>query len=202
MLVVSDGQYIISCSSDGFIKVWDVQKTECIRTMRVDYAKKSSMNTLCLLNSHEFCVGTDNGEIFTFDWKNGRHVFTFKRYLGITSVWKLQLMNDKKSLIVCFENLGIQVIDTTTWTFKQRLYGHSEKSRSLLCLKNGCLVTGSYDASVKIWNSKLEYHEKSKLEGSLMTDELVGGGKKKGSMGSKLLTSEMPNKFKKHSKVT
>lgn len=71
MISVDKGKYLLTCSGDGYLKIWDVFKAECVLTIKAEYAKKSSMNTMTMLNEHEVAVGTDNGEIFVFDWKTG-----------------------------------------------------------------------------------------------------------------------------------
>ncbi len=42
------------------------------------------------------------------------------------------------------------------WEFSDWIYGHLDISRTLYCMDNGFLLTGSYDTTSKIWSAKIK----------------------------------------------
>lgn len=59
-----DGKWILSCSEDGSIKVWDIRTSSCVLTID----NRSAVNTACLhANEVEIITGDQNGCVKVWD---------------------------------------------------------------------------------------------------------------------------------------
>lgn len=164
ILYSKDGQFLISGSLDKTVKVWDLKTGKLSR----EWSEEFGVERVTLSPDGEtLAVSVTGGQIKLRNWKNGKLIRSIGKYT--TSVSDLAFSPDGKMLAfsphsapgssnhnqICFWDLeGNQL--------KSCLKGHTDRVTSLaFSPKDGhCLVSGSFDDSVKVWrvtNRELAY---------------------------------------------
>lgn len=136
----------ISASRDHTLKIWKITG-ECIQTLQ---GHSDEVNAVELLSNGIIMSGSNDKKIKL--WRmDGLCLFTLD--VG-SQVLSLLRINEKIFACGC-GNGEIHVYDTELKKLKT-LKGHKNSVSSLIQLKNGNLVSGSFDNTIKIWDIEKE----------------------------------------------
>lgn len=140
-----DEKWIVSCSKDAVICVWNRETLELCRTLR---GHEGPVNAVGLQNDKVVSASGD-GKMILWDINHGERLRTFEGHdRGLACI------EFKDDLIVSGSNdCKINVWSASTGACIRTLVGHEALVRALsFDPRNGRLVSGSYDKSVKIWD--------------------------------------------------
>ncbi|OCH94577.1 WD40 repeat-like protein [Obba rivulosa] len=140
-----DGKWIVSCSKDALIRVWDRKTLALHCTFR---GHDGPVNAVGLQGDRVVSASGD-GKMMLWDIAAGERLRTFEGHdRGLACI------EFKDDLIVSGSNdCKIKVWSASTGTCLRTLVGHDLLVRALsFDPRSGRLVSGSYDKSVKVWD--------------------------------------------------
>lgn len=140
-----DDKWIVSCSKDASIRVWDRQTLNLTRVMR---GHEGPVNAIGLQHDRVVSASGD-GKLILWDITNGERIRTFEGHdRGLACI------EFKDNFIVSGSNdCKIKVWDPWTGECLRTLAGHDGLVRALsFDPKSGRLVSVSYDKTVKVWD--------------------------------------------------
>ena len=144
----ADGGRVVSGSDDGTIRVWDVESGNTV----LGPIKTGHLYLSAVIYSPDTTKiatgGLDETSLKIWDAKTGNLLSTIKHD---EQIWSLAWTSDQKKLITGSDT--ITIFDTATWQHIAILGGHPSTVYSLSLFQNGrLLVSGSYDATARLWN--------------------------------------------------
>jgi WD40 repeat protein len=134
----------------GAIKIWDIDKDVCLKTIDTDQ-HKTWISSLIELKALGYLVTSSwNGTIKMWDLSRDKSL-CLKTFEGhIDSVNVVRQLNDKM-LVSAADDSTIIVWDIDSGLSKATLRGHSDRIYALLVV-NDKIISGSRDKTVKIWD--------------------------------------------------
>ncbi|KAF8065261.1 WD40 repeat-like protein [Lyophyllum atratum] len=140
-----DEDWIVSCSKDAVIHVWNRKALALVRTLRGHEGPVNAVG----LQSGRVVSASGDGKMILWDIKSGERIRTFEGHdRGLACI------EFKDDLIVSGSNdCKIKVWSATTGECIRTLVGHEALVRALAFdPKNRRLVSASYDKTVKVWD--------------------------------------------------
>ncbi|KDR77316.1 hypothetical protein GALMADRAFT_246672 [Galerina marginata CBS 339.88] len=140
-----DKQWIVSCSKDAVIRVWNRKTLELHRTLRGHEGPVNAVG----LQSGRVVSASGDGKMILWDIESGERLRTFEGHdRGLACI------EFKDDLIVSGSNdCKIKVWSASTGDCLRTLVGHEALVRALsFDPRTGRLVSASYDKSVKLWD--------------------------------------------------
>ncbi|MBW0507239.1 hypothetical protein O181_046954 [Austropuccinia psidii MF-1] len=167
--------WILSCSKDTTIKVWDRNNGKLIRTI-VGHSGPVNSIELCFA-THRLISGSGDSTMKLWDIETGLLIRTFEGHLrGLACI---KLIESLSRVISGSNDETIKVWDLETGQCLNTLLGHEGLVRSLdVDVNERRLVSGGYDKTIKVWDfetgeMKLDFR---KGERSLVFDVKIGLG--------------------------
>ena len=147
--VCIDDKHIITCSKDTTIKIWDRFTGVLIRTL---YGHRGPVNAVQVRGN---LLASASGDGMSKLWRleDGLCIKEFSSQdRGLACV---EFSEDSKFIYAGGNDMTIYKYDTVTGTTVRQMEGHKDLVRSLhLDSANNRLISGSYDLSVKVWDSR------------------------------------------------
>ncbi|RPD61671.1 WD40 repeat-like protein [Lentinus tigrinus ALCF2SS1-7] len=140
-----DSRWIVSCSKDALIRVWDRETLSLHCTLR---GHEGPVNAVGLQGNRVVSASGD-GKMILWDVVTGARLRTFEGHdRGLACI------EFKEDVIVSGSNdCKIKVWDANTGACLRTLTGHDFLVRALsFDPRSGRLVSGSYDKTVKVWD--------------------------------------------------
>ncbi|KAF8639175.1 hypothetical protein AX17_001662 [Amanita inopinata Kibby_2008] len=140
-----DKRWIVSCSKDAVVRVWDRNTLELHRTLR---GHEGPVNAVGLQGGKVVSASGD-GKMILWDIESGERLRTFEGHdRGLACI------EFKDDLIVSGSNdCKIKVWSASTGECLRTLIGHDALVRALsFDPRNGRLASASYDKTVKLWD--------------------------------------------------
>ncbi|MBS0604676.1 MAG: WD40 repeat domain-containing protein [Verrucomicrobia bacterium] len=138
-----NGQKLFAGSSDGIIKIWDLNTKTCKAAL---VGNNSSINAL-ILNGQRLISGSDQGTIDIWDLNTNRCAATLQGHDWIV----LSLAIDGQKLFSGSSDETIKIWDLSSNKCIATLRGHNGPVNSI-ALDGQRLFSGSLDATIKIWD--------------------------------------------------
>lgn len=137
-----------SCSSDGTIKIWNIDSNENLCTIET---KGEWFYSLCTITSNLLASGTSEGSIYLWNINDLSNIKHSKLQGHNKSVLKIIKLNQKEQLASCSFDKLIKIWDyqkeRCVFTIKDNIHNVI----SLIQLKDGRLVSGS-ESEMKFYN--------------------------------------------------
>jgi len=147
--VCIDATRIITCSKDSTIKIWNRFTGTLIKTLS---GHRGPVNAVQVRGN---LLASASGDTMAKLWRldTGMCIKEFhSKERGLACV---EFSEDGRTIFAGGNDHVIYEYDTTNGNVRRELTGHKELVRSLhLDTANGRIISGSYDHSVKIWDSK------------------------------------------------
>ncbi|KAJ3515615.1 hypothetical protein NLJ89_g1652 [Agrocybe chaxingu] len=140
-----DRRWIVSCSKDAVIRVWNRETLELHRTLRGHEGPVNAVG----LQSGKVVSASGDGKMILWDIESGERLRTFEGHdRGLACI------EFKDDFIVSGSNdCKIKVWSASTGECLRTLVGHEALVRALsFDPRTGRLVSASYDKSVKLWD--------------------------------------------------
>lgn len=139
---------LISCSSDFLIKIWDLDKTECISVLE---GHSGPVYCIELLQAGNLISGSFDTTIKIWDLNTGKSLFTLKGHTFDINC--LELFPNNQFLISGSSDKSIRLWSLTNYECISILKEHTSGVLGLvLNNSNGTLISCSFDTTIKIWN--------------------------------------------------
>ena len=144
-----DATRIVTCSKDSTIKVWCRYTGELLNSLEGHQGPVNAIQ----LRGNLLASASGDGMCRLWNLDDGNCVKEFSsQYRGLACV---EFSEDGRYVFAGGNDQVIYEYDAQTGKTIRRMRGHSDLVRSLhLDTANGRVISGSYDASVKVWNSR------------------------------------------------
>ena len=137
-------RFLVSCSEDKTIKMWDFATKECIRTLE---GHTDNINCIDMLENGQLVSGSEDKLIKVWDLGNGFCLNTIpNRFIA----FRLKVLSGNR--VACGSLKKIQVWDLNTKTCIQTLVGHKYAIQCLISLPDETLASCSEDKTIKLWD--------------------------------------------------
>ncbi len=147
-LLIAKNGHLISSSLDETIKVWDIAKGECLKSLKCD--ENDIYLCLAINEANQLVTGSLNRKINVWDLESGESVKSFNGH------------DDKINALVFTKDgrliSGSGDRQIKIWNIDQEencvglLTGHDGSVRCLAIGKNDELISGSSDFTIKVWD--------------------------------------------------
>jgi WD40 repeat protein len=163
LALISDSK-LASASHDKTVKIWDLDKRECIKTL--DYEKESYTSdrrinkVIYLKGKNHLAAGFMDGSVTIWDLKDFKRVKSFRAH------------SNSHEQISCIKSISDEVLATATygkikiWSVYEKDFfsnakllhklkdKHSGWVQALEVTSNGNLLSGSFDETLVSWDMK------------------------------------------------
>ncbi|MBX2930684.1 MAG: caspase family protein [Chitinophagaceae bacterium] len=175
-----DAKYFLTGTSNGITQLWDFRTKEKLQewqthtnvgnffdtALYIPYNAtfnigittdknssgnySSSVNALAWSSNNKLIASGGAGQIVFINAETKNIVTTIKNLNGVCSI---TFSPDNTKLAVGCADHTIKIIDLTTFTVINTLYGHENEVRSIEFTKDGnYIISSSLDSQIKIWN--------------------------------------------------
>lgn len=144
----SDGNLLVSGSSDGKIKLWDIRNGDSLGTIT---GHKEAITSLAINPGEQFLIsGSEDKTIKIWNLKTGKLQGTLKGHSS--QVNALSISPDGSILMSGSSDKTIKIWHLQRGELHHTLTGHSGAVNSLALSADGrTLVSGSSDRTIKVW---------------------------------------------------
>jgi WD40 repeat protein len=143
------GQTVASGSADNTIKLWDIRKGKCFKTL---YGHTNSVSSVAFSPDGQTLVsGSADHTVRLWDIRNGQCV---KICLGHSNrVASVAFSPDGKTLLSGSTDKTVKLWDVSTGSCVRTFIGHSDRVESVTLSQDGQIaVSGSFDLTIRFWD--------------------------------------------------
>lgn len=149
-----DGKYIVSSSYDGTVRVWDVEKEKCIKTLTIAHVVKEQTAVTYAVFSpdgQKVAAATYNGYVVIWSINSNKILHRLKH--SSNPVWSVSFSPDGNSLASSSLDRDVKIWDTETGCLNKVLNGHTDSVNSVDFSPDGkCLLSAGSDRTAIIWD--------------------------------------------------
>jgi len=150
-----DKELVISGSCDSTMKVWKIEKDQCIRTLTGHKLAVKCMIWIKDINRYYILSGSEDSTLKIWNIDTGKCISTLIGHKG--GINALTYLNniDKNMVASASNDSSVKVWNLTSGDCLKTLEGHADSITSLLNHKtqsNNLLMSFSKDESARIWN--------------------------------------------------
>jgi len=146
------GHVFVTGACDTKCKLWDDRKTSAVQTFE---GHQQDINSVAFLPSGlAFVSGSDDASCRLFDIRADQEIAQYAAdNAAMHCVTSVALSASGRLLFAGYEDFKVLVWDVLKQQKAAQLTGHDNRVSCLAVPKDGtCLVTGSWDSFLKIWN--------------------------------------------------
>ncbi|KAJ3103794.1 hypothetical protein HK100_004146, partial [Physocladia obscura] len=149
--ISTDGQFVVSGSSDKTVKIWDAQTGALQRTLEghTDIVRAVAIST----NGQSVVSGSSDKMVKIWDSQTGRLLRTLEGH----SDWvrAVAVSTDGQFIVSGSDDATVKIWDTQTGTLQKILEGHDGSVYAVaISTDKQFVVSGCSDKTVKIWNAE------------------------------------------------
>ncbi|KAG0167641.1 U3 small nucleolar RNA-associated protein 13 [Apophysomyces sp. BC1034] len=153
MAVKPDGKHLVSASRSLQMRIWDLQKGECIRTLKAHEAPIIVMDIDP--SSTLVATGSADATVKVWDIDKGYCTHNFKGHGGVVSAIKFHHFEGRWYLVSGADDCQIRIWDLQTRSCIAVLQSHVSVIRGVDFSADGrTLISGSRDKVVNVWDWK------------------------------------------------
>lgn len=147
--VSPDGTWMASGSSDGMVRIWDLETGACLATLE---GHTDEVNSVAITPDGKRIVsGSDDNKIRVWDAADGIPVASWQASKHV--VTSVVAMADGRRVISSGEDSVLKIWDVATQKCLATFKGHSKAVMSIAVSKDEKrAVSGSFDESIGLWN--------------------------------------------------
>lgn len=147
--VTTDGQKLISGSSDNSLKVWNLETGEEIFSL---IGHNASVTAVAATFDGKLVIsGSDDKTLKVWDLETGEERFTFSGHRNCINA--ISISRKSQQVVSASSDNIINVWNLKTGEKQFSINGHNSPVQSLALTSNDkLLVSGSYDSIIKVWN--------------------------------------------------
>jgi WD40 repeat protein len=149
----SDSPIIITGSADQTIKLWDIEKAQCIKTL---IGHSHSIDTLKLLQNGHLISGSRDKTIRIWNLSTGQCTQILEGHKD--SIYSCQLTQNAQYLITCSLDESIKVWQLESGECVKTIKESFCVFSILLIDKDEKLISGLENGHIKIWNFGLDFN--------------------------------------------
>jgi WD40 repeat protein len=144
-----DGQWVVSASDDGSLKVWDLDTGAELRTLS---SPTSPVNAVAVMPDGRRAVsGSEDGTLRIWNLEEGIQQRTLACHAG--PVYSVALTPDGQRAISTSRDRNLKVWDLSRGTELLTLTGHTDWVRGVTVSSDGRVaVSASEDRTLRVWN--------------------------------------------------
>jgi len=175
LAVQPDGR-LVSGSYDGEVRVWDVTTEKTLGTLG---GRSVPVNAVAVLSDGRLVSGSDDKTVRVWE-VTPQKIATQTGHLPLKNAKAVRIWNvcwDKPTKGDDFFDWELMMVTLTT------LEGHTGPVRAIAVLPNGCVVSGSDDTTLRVWDvetaqtvATLQGHESSVVAVAALSDGRVASG--------------------------
>ena len=140
---------LISISDDRTIKIWSIFEQKCLNTLYYDFPLTSLC--ICPYNEDLIYTGDENNTISIWNVNSEEIIYQFKAHQS--TIWSLNLFDNERYLISAGSDDSIKIWDIyNNYIEICALEEHQNTISNAIGMKNGMILSSSWDGSVKISN--------------------------------------------------
>ena len=148
LVVTPDSKRVISVSTDGTIRVWNIYKGIEEIMFRVD----GSIPTAVALTpeGQRLITGCSNGSLMIWDWRNARLITTLSGHTG--AVNSICCTPDDRNLISASSDGSLRIWDLSRFEVRNVLKGHTSSVKGVAITPDGKrIISASADKTLRVW---------------------------------------------------
>jgi WD40 repeat protein len=149
LLFSSDANYLLSCSNDSTVKIWDLKSDKLLNNIKT----KKTINVVAISDNSNFIAYDNDNEIVIRSFNGDKQIAILKgHFKGINS---LKFSPDGNFLASGSSDSTIILWNTRTWKIKKILKGQNDEISALdFHISSKYLASGGKNGSLVIWNIK------------------------------------------------
>jgi hypothetical protein len=149
-----DGQYIVSGSGDGSIKVWRMSDGSLVRSLSVTLSGQNVAPSVVVSSDGQYIASRfRDGTIKVWSMSDGSLVRSLSGHYGHYGESSVALSPDGQNIFSGSGDCTIKVWSMSDGSLVRSLSGHTAPVISVVVSSDGqYIVSGSYDYSVKVWS--------------------------------------------------
>ncbi len=147
--ITPDGKQVISGSSDGTLKVWDIASGKELRTLT---GYSSNIRSVAITPDGKQAISaSDDKTLKVWDIASGKELRTLRGHAS--SVWSVAITPDGKQVISGSYDKTLKVWDIASGKELYTLRGHANLVRSVAITPDGKqAISASDDKTLKVWD--------------------------------------------------
>ncbi len=171
-----DGRIAVSGSTDGTLRVWDVNSGQCLQTLE---GHTVCVDSLALSADSRIAVsGSEDGTLRVWNLQSGRCQKVLKEHMGFHSSLILRLSADGRTAVTGSVDNVLKVWDINGTCSNRKSLGKQITAIDFSCLSNR-VVTGGADKFISTWmlkanNCQLSYCAEQGVIRSVFIDDNHG----------------------------
>ncbi len=144
-----DGKYLVSASSDGAIKIWDLKKKRVRGALR---GHELAVNALSISqNGNLLASASSDGTVRIWDLTTEQEIASFDKYQG--SLRAIAFSPNSRSLAVA-NDANVEVLDTMSRQKVAVFTGHIRLVEAVEFSRDGSLIiSGGVDETIRFWDA-------------------------------------------------
>lgn len=149
-----DGGKIVSSSYDGTVRVWDIEKGKCIKTLTIAFVvNEPTAATYAVFSpdGQKVAAATYNGYVVVWSINCNRILYKLKH--SSNPVWSVSFSSDGKSLASSSLDRDVKIWNVETGCLTNVLKGHTDSVNSVDFSPEGkYLLSAGSDKTAIIWD--------------------------------------------------
>lgn len=145
-LAVIDGRRAVSGSSDGTLRVWDLETGQALKLLK---GHNSLVRTVVVVDERRAISGSDDGTLRVWDLETGQTLRTLEGHNS--SVTAVALVDSQRAISGSYDRT-LRIWDLEAGKTLRTLEGHNASVWALAVIEGRRTISGSYDGTLRVWD--------------------------------------------------
>jgi WD40 repeat protein len=142
-----DGRFVITGSSDGKLRIWDVESGGEPRTVRAHSAR---VNAVAATSAGQVISTSEDKTLRIWDLASGAKLGVLDGHEG--EVYSVAVTSDGRCAVSGSKDGTLKLWDLATNTVVRTFKGHDDSVRAVAVTSDGRAVSASSDGTLKVWD--------------------------------------------------